>query len=134
MNKDNKQKKDTIEEVAEPTQNENKEGNKELTVEEKLKESEDKLLRSLAEIENQRRRYGKLKEISLRFNFSSNQYHVRAKENESRKSFSAIKASQLFMSKSARNRTNWYFGNPLYARLYTERKVGSASTILLLQL
>ena len=36
---------------------------------------------------------------------------------------------ELFMSKSAGNRTNWYFGNPLYACLYTERKVGSASTI-----
>ena len=69
MNKDNKQKKDTIEEVAEPTQNENKEGNKELTVEEKLKESEDKLLRSLAEIENQRRRFEK--EIKDAFEFGS---------------------------------------------------------------
>ena len=35
------------------------ENNKEKTVEEKLKESEEKLLRSLAEVENQRRRFEK---------------------------------------------------------------------------
>ena len=69
MNKDNKQKKDTTEEVVKPTQNENKEKNKELTVEEKLKETEEKLLRSLAEIENQRRRFEK--EIKDAFEFGS---------------------------------------------------------------
>ena len=42
---------------------------KELTVEQKLKETEDKLLRSLAEIENQRRRFEK--EIKDAFEFGS---------------------------------------------------------------
>ena len=42
---------------------------KELSIEEKLKESEDKLLRSLAEIENQRRRFEK--EIKDAFEFGS---------------------------------------------------------------
>ena len=42
---------------------------KELNVEEKLKETEDKLLRSLAEIENQRRRFEK--EIKDAFEFGS---------------------------------------------------------------
>ena len=43
--------------------------NKDLSVEEKLKETEDKLLRSLAEIENQRRRFEK--EIKDAFDFGS---------------------------------------------------------------
>ena len=43
--------------------------NKEKTIEEKLKESEEKLLRSLAEIENQRRRFEK--EIKDAFEFGS---------------------------------------------------------------
>ena len=42
---------------------------KKLTVEDKLKETEDKLLRSLAEIENQRRRFEK--EIKDAFEFGS---------------------------------------------------------------
>ena len=42
---------------------------KELTIEQKLKETEDKLLRSLAEIENQRRRFEK--EIKDAFEFGS---------------------------------------------------------------
>ena len=46
-----------------------KEKVKELTVEQKLKETEDKLLRSLAEIENQRRRFEK--EIKDAFDFGS---------------------------------------------------------------
>ena len=50
--------------------------NKEKTLEEKLKESEDKLLRSLAEIENQRRRFEK--EIKDAFEFGSFNF---AKEN-----------------------------------------------------
>ena len=41
----------------------------EITVEQKLKETEDKLLRSLAEIENQRRRFEK--EIKDAFEFGS---------------------------------------------------------------
>ena len=48
--------------------NNNKEVNKK-TVEEKLKETEEKLLRSLAEIENQRRRFEK--EIKDAFEFGS---------------------------------------------------------------
>ena len=50
--------------------------NKELSVEQKLKETEDKLLRSLAEIENQRRRFEK--EIKDAFEFGSFNF---AKEN-----------------------------------------------------
>ncbi len=46
-----------------------KKKNKDLSVEEKLKETEDKLLRSLAEIENQRRRFEK--EIKDAFDFGS---------------------------------------------------------------
>ena len=46
-----------------------KEKKKELSVEEKLKDSEEKLLRSLAEIENQRRRFEK--EIKDAFEFGS---------------------------------------------------------------
>ena len=42
---------------------------KDVSVEEKLKETEDKLLRSLAEIENQRRRFEK--EIKDAFEFGS---------------------------------------------------------------
>merc|ERR1712054_181653 len=42
---------------------------KDLSLEEKLKESEDKLLRSLAEIENQRRRFEK--EVKDAFEFGS---------------------------------------------------------------
>ena len=49
--------------------NQNKEENKDLTLEEKLKETEEKLLRSLAEIENQRRRFEK--EIKDAFEFGS---------------------------------------------------------------
>ena len=46
-----------------------KEKTKELTIEQKLKETEEKLLRSLAEIENQRRRFEK--EIKDAFEFGS---------------------------------------------------------------
>ena len=45
------------------------ENKRESSVEEKLKETEDKLLRSLAEIENQRRRFEK--EIKDAFDFGS---------------------------------------------------------------
>ena len=48
----------------------------ELSVEEKLKESEDKLLRSLAELENQRRRFEK--DIKEAFEYGSFNF---AKEN-----------------------------------------------------
>ena len=47
-------------ETAKPEKNEEKGADKDkLTAEEKLKETEDKLLRSLAEVENQRRRFEK---------------------------------------------------------------------------
>ena len=69
MSKDNKQKKDATEEVVNPTQDKKKEDIKELTVEERLKETEEKLLRSLAEVENQRRRFEK--EIKDAFEFGS---------------------------------------------------------------
>ena len=45
----------------------NEEVKKELTVEEKIKELEDKLTRSLAEMENQRRRYEKEKEEAFEY-------------------------------------------------------------------
>ena len=56
-----------IEEAKSPDKN--KEEVKEKTVEEKLKDAEEKLLRSLAEIENQRRRFEK--EIKDAFEFGS---------------------------------------------------------------
>ena len=69
MNEDNKQKKDLPKDGAEPSKEKNKEKNKEETCEEKIKETEEKLLRSLAEIENQRRRFEK--EIKDAFEFGS---------------------------------------------------------------
>ena len=60
--KDSKKIKDHVED--DPTDN-----TEEKTVEQKLKETEDKLLRSLAEIENQRRRFEK--EIKDAFEFGS---------------------------------------------------------------
>jgi len=56
-------------EQSESKASESNEENKEITIEEKLKETEDKLLRSLAEIENQRRRFEK--EIKDAFEFGS---------------------------------------------------------------
>ena len=68
MSEDNKQKQETVEEteVKAPESHDNK---KEITLEEKLQETEEKLLRSLAEIENQRRRFEK--EIKDAFEFGS---------------------------------------------------------------
>ena len=60
-------KKDT--KKAEEVQKDNLDKKTELTVEQKLKETEEKLLRSLAEIENQRRRFEK--EIKDAFEFGS---------------------------------------------------------------
>ena len=57
------------EEPKKKTSSEEGKNEKKLTVEEKLKETEDKLLRSLAEIENQRRRFEK--EIKDAFEFGS---------------------------------------------------------------
>ena len=50
-------KQDNIESSEKSLKSEKKEEVKELSIEEKLKETEDKLLRSLAEVENQRRRF-----------------------------------------------------------------------------
>ena len=70
MSEKNKQKEESSkEEVVKTPKDQNKEENKELTLEEKLKETEEKLLRSLAEIENQRRRFEK--EIKDAFEFGS---------------------------------------------------------------
>ena len=71
MSDNNKQKQETPKEgeIKAPENQNNKEENKELTLEEKLKETEEKLLRSLAEIENQRRRFEK--EIKDAFEFGS---------------------------------------------------------------
>ena len=69
----NKENKEILEkeqeDVVDASGKEPKEEIKEKTVEEKLKESEEKLLRSLAEIENQRRRFEK--EIKDAFEFGS---------------------------------------------------------------
>ena len=71
MSDNNKQEQETPKEgeVKAPENQNNKEENKELTLEEKLKETEEKLLRSLAEVENQRRRFEK--EIKDAFEFGS---------------------------------------------------------------
>ena len=71
MSDNNKQKQHISKEgeVKAPDNQNNKEEKKELTLEEKLKETEEKLLRSLAEIENQRRRFEK--EIKDAFEFGS---------------------------------------------------------------
>ena len=71
MSENNKQKQETPkdEEVKAPENHNNQEGEKQLTLDEKLKETEEKLLRSLAEIENQRRRFEK--EIKDAFEFGS---------------------------------------------------------------
>ncbi len=61
----NKQKQTVQDEAVEASNDQNKE----VPVEEKLKETEEKLLRSLAEIENQRRRFEK--EIKDAFEFGS---------------------------------------------------------------
>ncbi len=67
MSDNNKQKQDSPKEDVKPSENQNREENKELTIEEKLKETEEKLLRSLAEIENQRRRFEKEIKDALEF-------------------------------------------------------------------
>ena len=72
MSDNNKQKKESPKEkeiIDSVNQGRDKEKNKDLTLEEKLKETEEKLLRSLAEIENQRRRFEK--EIKDAFEFGS---------------------------------------------------------------
>ena len=66
MMSDDNQKK---EEINKGSKELSEEGKQEINFEEKLKETEDKLLRSLAEIENQRRRFEK--EIKDAFEFGS---------------------------------------------------------------
>ena len=66
----NNQKSDEVNNLEDAkSSDKNKEELKEKTVEEKLKDTEEKLLRSLAEIENQRRRFEK--EIKDAFEFGS---------------------------------------------------------------
>ena len=69
MSDNNKQEQETLKEKDVKSPGNNKEEKKELTLEEKFKETEEKLLRSLAEIENQRRRFEK--EIKDAFEFGS---------------------------------------------------------------
>ena len=72
MVEDNRKNQETIQTSSEDEElatNEKNDSPKELTVEERLKETEEKLLRSLAEIENQRRRFEK--EIKDAFDFGS---------------------------------------------------------------
>ena len=73
MTKNDKKSDEELTAKNEATNNNIKDGQEEkkdsLSTEEKLKETEDKLLRSLAEIENQRRRFEK--EIKDAFEFGS---------------------------------------------------------------
>ena len=70
MSDDNqKQDKKKTEKSVDNTDGESKNKNEDISVEDKLKETEDKLLRSLAELENQRRRFEK--EIKDAFEFGS---------------------------------------------------------------
>ncbi len=69
MSADNKKKTEETDKSLKKTQEIKPETKKELSLEDRLKESEDKLLRSLAEIENQRRRFEK--EIKDAFEFGS---------------------------------------------------------------
>ena len=64
-----KQKKNDIDRSDNDTQSNNIKKNEDISIEDKLKKTEDKLLRSLAEIENQRRRFEK--EIKDAFEFGS---------------------------------------------------------------
>ncbi len=69
MSEKNEQNKDLPKEENNAPEKQNNEQKKELSLEERLKENEEKLLRSLAEIENQRRRFEK--EIKDAFEFGS---------------------------------------------------------------
>tara|TARA_B100001059_G_C17773423_1_gene549837 strand:+ start:729 stop:1322 length:594 start_codon:yes stop_codon:yes gene_type:complete len=70
MSENNKKNQESLKETEiKSSEHQNKENDKKVTVEEKLKETEEKLLRSLAEIENQRRRFEK--EIKDAFEFGS---------------------------------------------------------------
>ena len=69
MEKENENtlKVENKEEIVNDEKNSKSEQNEELTIEEKLKETEDKLTRSYAELENQRRRYEKEKEEAYEY-------------------------------------------------------------------
>ena len=69
MSDNNKQKQDLQKEAENSPKDQYKNKSKEVPLEEKFKETEEKLLRSLAEIENQRRRFEK--EIKDAFEFGS---------------------------------------------------------------
>ncbi len=69
MSADNQKNTEEADKSLEKTQEIKSETKKELSLEDRLKQSEDKLLRSLAEIENQRRRFEK--EIKDAFEFGS---------------------------------------------------------------
>ena len=72
MTKDNNQNKDLAEDYNDKkikASEDVKDNRDDISIEEKLKQSEEKLLRSLAEIENQRRRFEK--EIKDAFDFGS---------------------------------------------------------------
>ena len=69
MSVDNKKETEKLDKDKVATENPKESNIEDKTVEEKLKESDDKLLRSLAEIENQRRRFEK--EIKDAFEFGS---------------------------------------------------------------
>ncbi len=72
MTKDNKQNKDLVEDNNDKkikASEDVKDNRDDTSIEEKLKQSEEKLIRSLAEIENQRRRFEK--EIKDAFDFGS---------------------------------------------------------------
>jgi len=65
---DKKEEKETLSEIKKETQNNNKdEGKKEETLEDKLNIIQDKLLRTMAEMENQRRRFEKEKQEAFEF-------------------------------------------------------------------
>ena len=69
MSKNNEKKQEEIKTKEESSQEASNQKVNETSVEDKLKETEDKLLRSLAEVENQRRRFEK--EIKDAFEFGS---------------------------------------------------------------
>ena len=66
---ENNEKKQNDKNKNQESKNDNEPKKKQITVEERLKDTEDKLLRSLAEIENQRRRFEK--EIKDAFEYGS---------------------------------------------------------------
>ena len=65
MSTNKKKDVDELKEDSQSTDELKNEDSKELSLEDKLKESEDKLLKSLAEIENQRRRFEKKLKMPL---------------------------------------------------------------------